>query len=193
MGDAMQFVRYAPWVKARGGTVWLECPPELVPLFSRCAGVDRALPGGVGLPPFDLQIPLMSLPAVFDTRWESVPAEIPYLSAEPAHVEKWKERLARVEGLRVGVVWQGNPRFGWDHFRSFPLAALAPLAEVAGVRLVSLQKGPGLEQLRAARARRRRWGSVASATRLACALGKEQCSTWVTSWTPTAPSSIRRQ
>jgi hypothetical protein len=64
-------------------------------------------------------------------------------------MDKWKERLAGVEGMRVGVVWQGNPRFGWDHFRSFPLAALAPLAAVAGVRLVSLQKGPGVEQLRA--------------------------------------------
>jgi hypothetical protein len=148
IGDAVQFVRYAPWVKARGGTVWLECPPEMVPLFASCPGVDRVLPGGVGLPSLDLQIPLMSLPGVFGTTLESVPAEMPYLSAEPARMEKWKERLAGEQGLRVGVVWQGNPRFGRDHFRSFPLAALAPLAAVARVRLVSLQKGPGVEQLR---------------------------------------------
>jgi tetratricopeptide (TPR) repeat protein len=148
VGDGMQFVRYAPLVKARGGTVLLECPPGLTRLMATCPGVDRALPGGEGLPPFDVQIPLMSLPAVFGTTPETVPADIPYLSAEPQRVQRWKERLAEVNGYRVGVAWQGNPRFGWDHFRSFPLAALAPLAAVAGVRLISLQKGPGTEQLR---------------------------------------------
>jgi tetratricopeptide (TPR) repeat protein len=148
VGDGMQFVRYAPLVKAKGGTVLLECPPGLTRLMATCPGVDRALPGGEGLPSFDVQIPLMSLPAVFGTMLETVPADIPYLFAEPQRVEQWKERVAQVDGYRVGVVWQGNPRFGWDHFRSFPLAALEPLAAVEGVRLVSLQKGPGTEQLR---------------------------------------------
>jgi hypothetical protein len=148
VGDGMQFVCYAPLVKARGGTVFLECPPGLTRLMATCPGVDQALPGGEGLPPFDVQIPLLSLPAVFGTTPDSVPADIPYLFAEPQRVEYWKERLAQVNGFRVGVVWQGNPRFGWDHFRSFPLAALKPLAAVDGVRLISLQKGPGTEQLR---------------------------------------------
>jgi tetratricopeptide (TPR) repeat protein len=147
MGDNIHFVRYASQVKARGGTVWLECPPELMRLLGSCPGVDRVLAGGEGLPPFDLQIPLMSLPAVFGTTLETVPADIPYLAVEPERVQRWKERLAEVEGFRIGVVWQGNPKFGWDRFRSFPLKALAPLAEVEGVRLVSLQKGPGTEQL----------------------------------------------
>jgi tetratricopeptide (TPR) repeat protein len=148
MGDNIHFVRYASQVKARGGTVWLECPPGLVRLLSSCPGVDRVLPGGEGLPPFDLQIPLMSLPAVFGTTLETVPADIPYLSVEPERVQRWKEPLAEVAGFRIGVVWQGNPKFGWDRFRSFPLTSLAPLAEVEGVRLVSLQKGPGVEQVR---------------------------------------------
>jgi hypothetical protein len=115
--------------------------------------VDRVAPGGQPLPPFDVQAPLMSLPAVFGTTLDTVPADVPYLAAEPARVERWGERLRDVQGLRVGVVWQGNPRFAWDHFRSFPLAQLAPLAEVKGVRLVSLQKGPGAEQLPALRGR----------------------------------------
>jgi tetratricopeptide (TPR) repeat protein len=153
VGDGIQFVRYAPLVKARGGTILLECPPGLTRLMGTCPGVDRALPGGEGLPPFDVQIPLMSLPAVFGTTLETVPAEIPYLCAEPQRVQRWKERLAAVEGYRIGVVWQGNPHFGWDHFRSFSLAALAPLAAVEGVRLVGLQKGPGTEQLRGLKGR----------------------------------------
>jgi tetratricopeptide (TPR) repeat protein len=149
MGDAIHFIRYAPLVKARGGAVWLECPPEMTRLLATCPGIDRTLPGGEGLPPFDLQVPLLSLPAIFGTTLEAVPEGVPYLFVEPERVQRWKERLAGEEGLRVGVVWQGNPRFGWDHFRSFPLAALAPLAEVPGVRQISLQKGPGAEQVRA--------------------------------------------
>jgi hypothetical protein len=100
------------------------------------------------LPAFDVQAPLMSLPMLLGTTRENVPADIPYLSAEPGRVEKWKARLDGLSGLKVGVAWQGNPHFSWDHWRSFPLAALAPLAAVEGVRLVSLQKGPGVEQLR---------------------------------------------
>jgi hypothetical protein len=82
------------------------------------------------------------------TTLETVPAGAPYLSAEPGRVEKWKARLDGLPGFKVGVVWQGNPHFSWDCWRSIPLAALAPLAAVEGVRLVSLQKGPGAEQVR---------------------------------------------
>jgi tetratricopeptide (TPR) repeat protein len=153
LGDAIQFVRYAKMVKARGGRVVLECPPGLERLFTSCPGVDRVVAEGQALPDFDVQVPLMSLPAVFGTTLEAVPAEVPYLAAEPARVEAWKERLAGVKGFRVGVVWQGNPRFAWDSFRSFPLAALEPLAKVEDVRLVSLQKGPGAEEVRSRRGR----------------------------------------
>jgi tetratricopeptide (TPR) repeat protein len=153
LGDAIHFVRYAPLVKARGGMVFLESPPELVRLFASVPGIDRVLVGGEGLPAFDVQVPLLSLPAVFGTTLARVPAEVPYLFPETQRREAWGQRLGEVQGARVGIVWQGNPRHGWDHFRSFPLATLAPLAAVEGVRLVSLQKGPGVEQLRALRGR----------------------------------------
>ena len=60
--------------------------------------------------------------------------------------ELWAERIGAA-GFKVGVVWQGNPNPEADRARSFPLAALAPLAGIAGVRLISLQKGYGEEQL----------------------------------------------
>ncbi len=89
----------------------------------------------------------MSLPGLLGVTAETIPAPIPYLAAEPDRLSRWRERLAAHRGFRVGVVWQGNPSYPRDSSRSFPLALLAPLARVAGVRLVSLQKGPGVEQL----------------------------------------------
>lgn len=89
----------------------------------------------------------MSLPAVLGMTSADVPAEVPYLSADQGLVESWKQRMADVNGLRVGVCWQGNPRHPEDAFRSFPLAQLETLARVPGVRLVSLQCGPGIEQM----------------------------------------------
>ena len=96
--------------------------------------------------PFDAQIAISSLPHAFGTRLETIPAAVPYLAAEPALREMWIKRIGS-GGFKVGVVWQGNPDPAADRARSVPLAALAPLAEVPGVRLISLQKGSGEEQL----------------------------------------------
>ncbi len=153
LGDTLQFARYARLVQERGGRVVLECPPCLAGLLATCPGVERVVAEGEALPDFDVQAPLLSLPALLGTTLASVPAEVPYLAAEPERVENWRERLAGEGAFKVGVVWQGNPRHPWDRWRSFPLARLEPLAEVEGVRLVSLQKGPGAEQLQALKGR----------------------------------------
>jgi tetratricopeptide (TPR) repeat protein len=150
LGDMIQFVRYAPLAKARGGAVLVECPPELLSLFSTCPGIDRLVAEGQDLPPFDVQAPLLSLPALLGTTLATVPADVPYLSPPPERVERWRQRLEGLAGFKIGICWQGNPRHKWDRHRSFPLARIAPLAEVPGVQLVSLQKGAGAEQVTAA-------------------------------------------
>jgi hypothetical protein len=71
----------------------------------------------------------------------------PYLTVDPQRAETWRDRLAAINGFRVGVCWQGNPQHLFDKQRSFPLTKLAPLAAVPGVQLISLQKGPGTEQI----------------------------------------------
>jgi tetratricopeptide (TPR) repeat protein len=149
LGDAIQFVRYAAVARERVGRVVLECPPCLVPLLSSCPGVDQAVAEGGPLPAFDVQAPLMSLPAICGTTLTTVPASVPYLRVDPQLVEAWRARLGREGGFRVGVVWQGNPRHAWDRHRSAPLSSLGPLARVDGLRLFSLQKGPGTEQISA--------------------------------------------
>jgi Flp pilus assembly protein TadD len=147
-GDTLQFIRYALLVRARGGRVFVSCPGPMIPLLSRCCGIDRLVPKGAPLPEFDLHAGLMSLPGIFHTELASIPADVPYLYADEELAGDWRRRLAAVPGFKVGVVWQGNPKFPSDQTRSFPLWALAPLAAVPGVSLVSLQVAHGTDQLR---------------------------------------------
>jgi Flp pilus assembly protein TadD len=147
LGDMIQFIRYAPLVQESGGTVVVECPAFLVPLFSCCPGIDRLVPERDTLPPFDVHAPLLSLPHLLGTTLENIPATIPYLSAEPALVDHWQSHLPPGGEFKIGIAWQGNPHHKWDRHRSFALAEFAPLTRVPGVRLIGLQKGPGLEQL----------------------------------------------
>src|SRR5262249_45946056 len=125
----------------------------LMPLLASCPGIDQLVAEGDSLPAFDCHAPLFDLPFLLGTTLATVPADVPYLSADSTRVERWRQRLAGAVGYRVGIVWQGNRPHGWDHFRSFPLAQFKPLADVPGVRLVSLQKGFGTEQLKELRDR----------------------------------------
>jgi tetratricopeptide (TPR) repeat protein len=150
LGDTIQFVRYAALVRDRGGHVVLECPPPLVPLLSGSPGVEHVVGRGTPLPDFDVQVPLLSLPGLLGTYTpECVPAAVPYLSTDPRQGGRWRERLAADPAFKVGIAWQGNPKYTGDRFRSIPLAYFARLAEVPGVHVYSLQKGPGTEQLAA--------------------------------------------
>jgi hypothetical protein len=88
----------------------------------------------------------MSIPYYCGTRIDSIPAPIPYLSADPALIAKWS-RLRSLSGLRVGLAWKGNRLFENDADRSLPsLDLLAPLGTVSGVQFISLQKGSGEEE-----------------------------------------------
>lgn len=141
-GDAMQFVRYAPLVARMGGRVLVETHPLLFRLFSTLDPSVQSLVRGPEPPPHDLHCPLLSLPRAFGTDLAGIPAPVPYLTPERGDVNRWRDRLAGgSDGLRVGLVWAGNPRHRNDRNRSLPLAALRPLLAVPGVRFVSLQTG----------------------------------------------------
>jgi Flp pilus assembly protein TadD len=167
-GDTLQFIRFAELVKRRGGRVVVLCQAPLLRLIARCAGVDLAFDGSSYEPECHVHAPLMSLPAILGTTWETLPARVPYLALDPLVVEHWRSVLtgtlhdaggrdsavANQSGgdiaarpLLIGVAWQGNPTQQVDRWRSFPLAKLATLAGMPGVRLVSLQVGPGLDQI----------------------------------------------
>src|SRR5262249_9152912 len=105
---------------------------------------------GTSPPAFDVHAPLLSLPAILHTTQATVQADVPYICADQQLVDHWCQVLSAITGFRVGIAWQGDPKFSGDRLRSIPLQHFAPLAEVSKVRLVSLQKGPGMEQLREA-------------------------------------------
>jgi len=141
-GDVFQFVRYARMVKQRCGQVVLECQAELAELMKTVKGIDTIAVRNQGLPPFDFHAPLLDLPRLLGTTLRSVPADVPYIAADPARVEKWSHLLAAdPPGKRVGLVWSGNPHHGNDRNRSIYLRDLQPLADVPGVTFFSLQKG----------------------------------------------------
>jgi tetratricopeptide (TPR) repeat protein len=144
LGDAIQFARYLPRAAESGAEISLKVSKPLQRLF-RGVAKGMAMIDAVGALRVDAQVSIMSLAHVFGTRVETVPPA-PYLSAEPALVAKWRERIGPT-GFRIGVVWQGSTGYKADRVRSLPLARLAPLAALSGVRLISLQAINGLDQL----------------------------------------------
>ncbi|MGE3807753.1 MAG: tetratricopeptide repeat protein, partial [Gemmataceae bacterium] len=147
LGDTLQMVRYVPLVEARGGQVILECQPRLRAFLCSSRGIGQVVAKGESVPPFDVHAPLLSLPMIFATEFATVPCKVPYLEAAPDQVKDWHQRLQSIQGFKIGIAWQGNPQYLHDGLRSVPLHHFFPLANIPGVRLVSLHKGPGLEQL----------------------------------------------
>jgi Flp pilus assembly protein TadD len=148
LGDTIQFVRFAKRVKERGGTVVLRCHRSLATLLARSPGVDRVSVWEERVPRHDVHAALMSVPWILRTPLADVPAEVPYVRADEGLVARWRREVrADSDGLRVGILWQGNLDNPVDHHRSFPLAQFTPLAAVPAVRLYALQCGPGREQV----------------------------------------------
>ncbi len=152
LGDNLQFCRYVPLAAARGLKIVLAVPSRLARLLRSLPGVAQLVTHGDELPPFDLRCPMLSLPRALGTATVAmIPADVPYLHADPAQAADWAARLAAManQGRRVGLVWAGNPRDGLpvgsavDRRRSLAPERLAPLFEVPGLHLFSLQKdGP---------------------------------------------------
>ena len=146
VGDMLQFLRYLPCIWRRGaGAVYVAAPQPLHPLLAS-SGV-RNLVSPEALPDFDVQVSIMLLPARFYRKASWMREQVPYMFASEPLVVHWRETLSHIQGLRVGICWQGNPKYPRDPWRSAPLRDLLPLADVKGVRLVSLQRGYGSEQL----------------------------------------------
>ena len=147
LGDVIQFCRYAKLAEARGARVTLAAPAALHALLRTLSPTLELVDRDAAPAQFDYHCALMSLPLAFRTELATIPAEVPYLSAEPARVERWRDRIG-TQGFRVGVCWQGSTApYSMPMQRSFPLRLLQGVARLPGVRLISLQKHDGLDQL----------------------------------------------
>lgn len=146
LGDIIQFIRFVPMLEALGAIVTVLVTRRmhrlLATLGARARFVDSIAPNER----FDFQIALMSLPRVFAIRLGNVPASTPYLNADARRSEIWHARLGE-HGFKIGLAWQGNPAGSVDNGRSVPLRAFAPLSDIDRVRLISLQKNFGAEQI----------------------------------------------
>jgi Flp pilus assembly protein TadD len=163
LGDVVEFIRFAAPIKRRGARVIVACPDSLLRLLAEYPMVDSVHDWFGPVPDCDVHLPLMSLPAFLGTTLASLPGEYPYLAADPLTVSLWRPLIERTlsvaypgraqrshddrRTVRIGIVWQGNPTHRNDGRRSFPLRLFAHIAELPEVRLISLQKGMGIEQL----------------------------------------------
>jgi len=147
-GDALQFARYAPLLAARAGKVTLRVHQQIVTLLRESLPGIEVL-GDRGDPaPYQCDAVLLSLPRLFRTRLETIPASVPYLRAPADARKRWAPRVAPLPGLKVGLVWAGNPEHVNDMRRSHSLATLAPVLDVPGISFVSLQVGPRAADLK---------------------------------------------
>ncbi len=144
-GDLIQFVRYAEHLKAMGATVLVLVSNPLVELFKTIPWVDGVIKNGEQqIVAFDFWVFPLALPYWFQTTLETVPLNVPYLSADETKVTWWREWLNQhipAENKRVGLVWAGNPVHANDTNRSIDFAELAAFENVKNVTFVSLQLG----------------------------------------------------
>jgi tetratricopeptide (TPR) repeat protein len=122
LGDTIQFARYAPLLAAQGAKIVLEVQPELKALLSRLDGVAAVVARGEAPPPFDVHCPLGSLPLALKTEFPRVPAQIPYVFANEAHLQKWSAQIEALPPPRIAVAWAGNPTHQNDRNRSIALS-----------------------------------------------------------------------
>ena len=149
-GDTLMMGQLVASLAQQGWDVGLWCQPPLVDLLRAASGIGWV---SAGLPPpgrFDGWLPLLSLPRLLQLQPHSVPLAGGYLQVPPALVQQWRARLRpRPDHLLIGLHWQGSPvseASFYSRERSLPLAALAPLADLPGIQVVSVQKGDGSDQ-----------------------------------------------
>ncbi len=143
-GDTLQFIRYAPLLQQQGAIVLFECPESLYRVIETAPGIDCLFPEGTPLPAFDIHAPLMSLPLLLGTTLETIPATIPYLqpNAVPAAAPTPASTpTTAATGLKIGLVWAGNPGHKNDRDRSCPFSHFQPLLQLPHTTFYSLQKG----------------------------------------------------
>ena len=145
LGDTLQFFRFVPALLAAGARVSFLGPRSFFRVLDAFSDRVRFL-SSIGQERFDFQCWLWSLPHFLRAQATELSASVPYLRAEPALVDHWAALLDR-DRFNIGICWQGNPERKIDRARSIPLAAFLPLAQIPGVKLISLQKNFGLEQL----------------------------------------------
>lgn len=141
-GDVIQFIRYLPFVKERGGEIIFECQPALFNLLKNIKGFDKIVKTNPGLnitENYDLHIPLQNLPEIFNTSLDSIPPYSSNLNVSTEINEKWKNKIGETKNYKVGFVWSGNQYPPINRKRHLSLTDFIPLFNLSNVDFYSLQ------------------------------------------------------
>lgn len=144
-GDMIQFARYLPMIKERGGQVVVEIQPELASVFGTVKGVSKIFNRGQTPPKHDFYIPMMSLAHIFGTELKTIPAKVPYISAPDANAVQLPTSLGKIK--RVGIAWAGRPTHRNDRNRSAGFKHFIEILGLPGMSVFSLQKGPASQDI----------------------------------------------
>jgi tetratricopeptide (TPR) repeat protein len=142
-GDLIQFARYVPLLAERGAHVSIETYVELKALMQTLDGAETVTVMGEDEPPADIVTPLLSMPLVFGTDLDSIPARVPYLRAPPDRLTRWRQRLGPRTNPRVGISWWGSQHIPK---RSLSIEKLLPLLSLTGLEFHALQREVPPEQ-----------------------------------------------
>ncbi len=154
LGDTFQFIRYAKLLHEKKAHIIIVAQKPLKTLLQTCCNyIDKVILPGESIPPYDYQIPLMSLPYVLNTRVNTIYNDIPYIKADQVLATYWKTKL-NTKTFNVGLCWQGNAQYRTQLLqlavsaKSTSLQNFLPLTNVQGCSFYSLQKVNGTDQLK---------------------------------------------
>ncbi len=147
-GDTLFALRYLPRLKGIDGKVILRCQPDLMRLVKDVEGYHELASAKDPVPPHDLALPIMSLLGRFTRSIDDIPP--PARLTIPAGAGAGALPLIKAAGaaFKIGVVWSGSVTFRGNARRAVTLDRFLRFAEVPGVQLFSLQKGPPFEEYR---------------------------------------------
>jgi len=149
-GDVVMFMRYIPWVQSRVKNIVIACSAEMLPTLQRHFPDIAMFNRWDQCAEYVAYCPFSGLPRLKKTRVDNIPGETPYLHPDPEKMRLWGERLKELvpPGLRkIGIAWAGRPTHNNDINRSIKLEMLAPICDLEGIELLSLQKGKPVEQI----------------------------------------------
>jgi hypothetical protein len=149
-GDTIQFCRYIPLVAERCTNIIMACSSEMRPIVIQQKGIGQYYDRWETMPAFDAYCSLSGLPRLFGTNLTNIPAPIPYVKADAAKSERWRQRLDALTPpgyRRIALAWAGRPTHGNDFNRSITLNKLSALTALPKIAFVSVQKGEGQNQI----------------------------------------------
>ena len=146
LGDAIQFCRYLPLLKKKGAEVTFKVKKKMHALLSTIDNDIVLVDSFPDNDQIDFEAPIMSLPFLFNTNLDTIPAKIPYLFTNDNNILSWAKCLTK-STFKVGICWQGSKN-KIDYGRSFSLSLFEGISKIPNVELISLHKGEGEKQIK---------------------------------------------